>query len=602
MPILDVSTEKHEVRRMRAREGMRRYRARIKENEDFRRAYLEKDATRKKIDRTKQKEKGLKDESLKKIIRKKETERKRKYRQKIKTALKERQITSVNSNISPYKSRQTLGKALKKVEHALPKSPTKKLRIIMHLTQRTPDLFLNKSITHSGRPAVNEVESKKVIEFYCRDDISRQAPGKRDTKSVKDEVSGKRKIYQKRHMIMTIKEAYFVFKRDNPESSICLSKFYDFRPKHVLLSSEIPHNVCVCRYHANFNYIVQSIHEKVPSFPQSSSTLLDSICCDTASEVCMMNNCTNCDYDLNHALLPLKFSCTEEAINLKWKQWQDFNGRPQITITEGPLSTGIYFLEKQLNAYKTHCFVKHVQEKYFDSKRQALSETEVLIQLDFAENYSLISQDEIQSAHWSHQQVTIFTCVAWFSDATHSFAIISNELSHNKYSVYTFVKEIITQLKIKKNSLQKVTIFSDGCAAQFKNRYTLSNLCFMEDDYGVTGEWNFFASSHGKGAVDAVGGLIKRLVWNEVRTRRVEVTDAYKFYICALNKTKNIYVIYIDIKEVNENTELLNSRWEGVKKINKIQSKHHFKKFDNCTLLTKHTIVSVSENCVVFVY
>jgi len=44
------------------------------------------------------------------------------------------------------------------------------------------------------------------------------------------------------------------------------------------------------------------------------------------------------------------------------------------------------------------------------------------------------------------------------------------------------------------------------CAVQFKNRYTLINLCFMDEDYGVTGTWAFCASSHSKRTVDAVGG------------------------------------------------------------------------------------------------
>ena len=38
------------------------------------------------------------------------------------------------------------------------------------------------------------------------------------------------------------------------------------------------------------------------------------------------------------------------------------------------------------------------------------------------------------------------------------------------------------------------------------------NVCYMEEDFGVTGEWAFFASSHGKGSVDTVGGSVKRSI------------------------------------------------------------------------------------------
>ena len=78
------------------------------------------------------------------------------------------------------------------------------------------------------------------------------------------------------------------------------------------------------------------------------------------------------------------------------------------------------------------------------------------------------------------------------------------------------LKVILSSLK-SSYQVDKVTIFSDGCAAQFKNKYTMANLCFMEEDFGVGGDWVFFGSSHGKGAVDAIGGTVKRSVWKQVK-------------------------------------------------------------------------------------
>ena len=37
------------------------------------------------------------------------------------------------------------------------------------------------------------------------------------------------------------------------------------------------------------------------------------------------------------------------------------------------------------------------------------------------------------------------------------------------------------------------------------------NLCHREDDFGMPAEWHFFATSHGKGPCDGVGGTVKRL-------------------------------------------------------------------------------------------
>lgn len=56
---------------------------------------------------------------------------------------------------------------------------------------------------------------------------------------------------------------------------------------------------------------------------------------------------------------------------------------------------------------KYHSFAKNLQSEKFEARKQSRIEFEVL-QVDFAENYSLESQDEIQSGHWSHEGVSLF--------------------------------------------------------------------------------------------------------------------------------------------------------------------------------------------------
>ena len=45
--------------------------------------------------------------------------------------------------------------------------------------------------------------------------------------------------------------------------------------------------------------------------------------------------------------------------------------------------------------------------------------------------------------------------------------------------------------------------FSDGAASQFKQRFTLCEITQLEKDWS----WNFFATGHGKGAVDGMREL-----------------------------------------------------------------------------------------------
>lgn len=58
----------------------------------------------------------------------------------------------------------------------------------------------------------------------------------------------------------------------------------------------------------------------------------------------------------------------------------------------------------------------------------------------------------------------------------------------------------------------------------------MGNICFMKEDFDVNGEWAFFATSHGKGSVDAIGGTVKRSVWRMVKARKNIVSDAKSFF------------------------------------------------------------------------
>lgn len=51
----------------------------------------------------------------------------------------------------------------------------------------------------------------------------------------------------------------------------------------------------------------------------------------------------------------------------------------------------------------------------------------IVLRVDFSENTSLLTQNEIRSAHWNHSQATIFTVHAWINEnSSENFAIVSD--------------------------------------------------------------------------------------------------------------------------------------------------------------------------------
>lgn len=172
--------------------------------------------------------------------------------------------------------------------------------------------------------------------------------------------------------------------------------------------------------------------------------------------------------------------------------------------------------------------------------------------------------------------------------------MVSDHLSHDKYSVYACLKAIIAKLKVEFDKLPTLKIFSDGCAGQFKNIFTMSNLCFMAEDYGVDGQWYFFATSHGKGAVDGIRGLTKRAVWNQVKQRRVIINIASDFIRCAEKAVPGVTFILLTPDDVKENMEMLDERWSRVKQITNIQSSHFFVAKENDSLVYGRSFLSAS--------
>ena len=88
-----------------------------------------------------------------------------------------------------------------------------------------------------------------------------------------------------------------------------------------------------------------------------------------------------------------------------------------------------------------------MQAAHFAKLIAEYNESSVVLQVDFSENASLLQQNKIQSAHWTHKQVTIFTVHAWIGEGVNdSFVIVSDNLNHTKEAVYTFMPVLFSKL------------------------------------------------------------------------------------------------------------------------------------------------------------
>ena len=247
------------------RERQAEFRARNKSDHDSYAEYKRKDARRKALTRSA----DNMTESEYTYYRQRENERFGKYRQKKRDSAPIRQPAFCVK--MPFKSRQSAGKALKKAFSSLPKSPRKRAHVATEIA-RESGLVLSASKQAGSKNSIDDKLKKAVINFYCADETSWQAPGRKDQAIIRWKYEKGTKLkssLQTRFMLSSLSEAHQQFLKQSQENTkIGLSKFCDLRPKHIKLFDKIPHNVCVCKTmktsDCSFMRYITIIFRKVP--------------------------------------------------------------------------------------------------------------------------------------------------------------------------------------------------------------------------------------------------------------------------------------------------------------------------------------------------
>ena len=81
----------------------------------------------------------------------------------------------------------------------------------------------------------------------------------------------------------------------------------------------------------------------------------------------------------------------------------------------------------------------------------------------------------------------------------------SCDFGHYKNNIYFYNILIFNTLKSKGLKFD----FVHYPSSQFKNQFNFANMLFHAKDHGVKADWNFFASSRGRGENGGVGGDVK---------------------------------------------------------------------------------------------
>ncbi len=134
----------------------------------------------------------------------------------------------------------------------------------------------------------------------------------------------------------------------------------------------------------------------------------------------------------------------DEDDTWSWSIWKTVNKKVDLHEIRGTIGSLLTEIDKQWSVFLLHSHYNRNQRAFIEEIREKSSDQSfVVVQMDFAENYTFVRQKEVQAAHWNNQQATIFTVHIKIGKIHKNIAIISDYMHHDTAFVYCAQKLIV---------------------------------------------------------------------------------------------------------------------------------------------------------------
>ena len=376
-------------------------------------------------------------------------------------------------------------------------------------------VFEKKSRNPQKKSSIRE----KVRTFLELDINSRLLPGKRDT------ITRNKQKKQKRLLNDSLKNLHKKFQEENRDIKISYSTFLKLRPFWIVQPKVADRNTCVCKIHSNIQSMVNKLFEEGTIKSKKLEDCMADICCNIENKSCMYRECeickskkiivSDCDGEKQVYVNEWLYK-TEEKVRYKPSgETETFNVRVVVKEKiQSSLGDLIDRTNELLVKFCRHHFNIKTQYKAVTALKDNLKNSDCLIHIDFSENYSCKVSEEIQSMHFggSRSQISLHTGVLYLANlAPFSFCSVSECTRHDPIAIWAHLKPVIEDLKTDHPEVSTVHFLSDGPTTQYRSKTNFYLLSKEMQSYEFRkATWNFTEASHGKGAPDGIGGLVKR--------------------------------------------------------------------------------------------
>lgn len=287
------------------------------------------------------------------------------------------------------------------------------------------------------------------------------------------------------------------------------------------------------------------------------------VICDIKSDDCVLRQCEGC----KDRVPTINTFVDSSTYYKKWvnkKEQRIINGteklvirtlKDTIQITKVDL---IKLLIEQIPKFLIHKQIITNQYEYITELKKNLKVGEILLHMDFSENYQTKYSQEIQSVHFgaSRQQLTLHTVVAYYRDLTsdqlitRSFCTLSENVRHDACAVYAHILPVLHEIN-EQSPIHNLHFLSDAPSTQYRNKsmiYIFSNL--LPKVFNLQkAEWSYLAPGHGKGAPDGVGGYTKRTA-DRIVSQGKDISDMQTLFQVLCSQESNIKYLLVHDSDI----------------------------------------------------
>ena len=348
----------------------------------------------------------------------------------------------------------------------------------------------------------------------------------------------------------------------NPTVKLSYSSFCSLKPFYITAPKASDRKTCLCQKHENAYLMLEVLRT---SGVLKSNKLDDSfqlVCCSPASEACLLRTCARC---LNKGSVTTQ---EQDKIHVQWKQWErvredTVNGihiNTKLVQHNGSLSELIKLYEQILrNETTTHVCLVQNQSRAYRNTIETCDESTAIVHVDFSESWRCKYQSEVQACHFGQNlpQIKLHTGMYYIKGGKAGFCTLSESKRQDAAAIWTHMDPVLKDIKTRYPQITTVHFWSDGPSKQYKNKNNFFLLACIPPTLGFeNATWNFFPTSHGKGAPDGIGGTVKRTADNLV-LRGNDVTDGHTFFEKVSNSLKGVQLYHIAEEDMQRYDTLL---------------------------------------------